>query len=266
MPSCKTQQAGVEQRAVRRVPESATQMDKDNARAVPTPEASRRLALALVQHPEPFLIVRAPNGAISLRARAGRPVSFEIAVPGIESWASAEVARFVARLPGGTQSTVPIDARGPKALISYTFPAPGQAMLMLCVGPRRLAGGRDREPTHCSKAIINVGAERQVVQATDDVTGETGMPLDVEPLVSPATLGVGSILPVRFHYMNEEEGAAEAVALRPDGSIDRQVASRSGVAHFQLTESGRWIIRFGKLESDGERIGELVFEVAEKPR
>jgi hypothetical protein len=87
------------------------------------------------------------------------------------------------------------------------------------------------------------------------------MALDVEPLVSPVRLRVGSELPVRFHYMSEEAGGIVVAALRPDGSVDRQVTSRSGVAHFQVTQPGRWTIRFAKAVATGERVGELVFEI-----
>jgi hypothetical protein len=219
---------------------------------------------ALTKHPEPFLAAHTANKAPSLRAPVGKPVSFDVAMPGVARWADASVARFVVRLPGGVQDTVPIDAKSAQGAASYTFPSAGPAMLMFCGGPK---GAPVADPTttvtHCTKVILNVGTGGQ---GGEDFTGETGLPLDVEPLVSPVRLGVGSELPVRFHYLGEEEGVTEVVAIRPDGSVDRQLTSRSGVAHFQLGQAGRWVIRFVKMEPAGERIGELVFEIAESPR
>jgi hypothetical protein len=33
------------------------------------------------------------------------------------------------------------------------------------------------------------------------------------------------------------------------------------MAHFQLTQAGRWAIRFVKAHAGGESVGELVFEI-----
>src|SRR5882672_4174194 len=85
MAACKTHQASIEQRPVQQVPDPASQMDKDNARPVLTPEDAARLAAALVQQREPFLIVRGPNKAISLRARAGQPVSLDLVLPNLRN-------------------------------------------------------------------------------------------------------------------------------------------------------------------------------------
>jgi hypothetical protein len=257
LPACKTHQPTVEQRPVNQVAEPAGYMDKDNAPTVLTPEMAQRMVTALTRHPEPFVAVRSSTPtakAPSLRAPVGKPVSFGVGLPGIARWSDATVARFVVRLPGGIQDTVPIDA-------SYTFPSAGPAMLMLCAGPKAAAPVADPATmvTHCSKVILAVGAG---AGGGEDFLGETGLPLDVEPLVSPVSLRVGSELPVRFHYLGEEEGITEVVAIRPDGSVDRQATSRSGVAHFQITQPGRWTVRFVKAEPEGDRIGELVFEVA----
>src|SRR6266849_5313557 len=113
MAACKTQQAGVDLHPIQQVPEPASQMDKDNARPLLTAEDAARLAAVLVKQREPFLIVRGPNKAISMRARTGQLVSLDLMLPSLEKSADAEVARFVVRLPGGSQNAVPIDAKGP---------------------------------------------------------------------------------------------------------------------------------------------------------
>jgi hypothetical protein len=265
MAACKTQQAGVDLHPAQQVPESASQMDKDNARPVLTPEEAARLAAVLVKQREPFLIVRSPNKAISLRARTGQSVSLDLMLPNLQKSADVDVARFVVRLPGGTQNAVPVDAKAPWRPIPFKFTKPGVAMFMVCTGQGPAGDVDVLGPTYCSKVIVNVSG-RAPGDSTEDVMGETGLPLDVEPLVSPTNLGVGAVLPVRFHYMNEEQGGIDVVAIRPDGSADRQVTSRSGVAHFQLTQVGRWTIRFGRMYPTGESIGELVFEIGNSER
>jgi len=264
LPACNTHRAGVDQRPTNKVTEPTADIDKDNAPAVLTPELAQRMVATLSKHPEPFVAVRsasAPNQAPSLRAPVGKPVSFSVAVPGIQRWSEATVARFVVRLPGGVQDTVPIDEKTAAGAATYTFPKAGPAMLMLCAGPKPAVPVADPTTmvTHCSKVVLAVGAGGE---GDDDLTGETGLPLDVEPLVSPARLRVGSELPVRFHYMGDEVGITEVVAIRPDGTVDRRATTRGAVAHFQITQPGRWVIRFVKTEPEGDRIGELVFEIA----
>jgi hypothetical protein len=264
LPACKPQPSSVEQRPANKVAEPARDMDKDNAPAILTPELAQRMVASVTKHPEPFLAVRAPNQAPSLRAPVGKPVSFDVGLPGVGRWADATVARFVVRLPGGVQDTVPVDGKTAQGSAAYTFPSAGPAMLMFCAGPK---GPAVADPTtavtHCTKVVLSVGAGGA---GGEDFTGETGLPLDVEPLISPVNLRVGSELPVRFHYLGEEEGITEVVAIRPDGSLDRQKTSRAGVAHFQMTQVGRWVIRFVKVLPEGDRIGELVFEIAENSR
>jgi len=266
-PSCKTQQTG-EQRPIAQAAEPAAAVEvKEKVSAVASPQSVQKLALAITRHPEPFLAVRGATAVGSLRAQAGKSVSFSLAVPGLARWADANVARFVVRLPGGALETVPVDNAASRGLVTYTFANAGPAMLMFCAGPKvEPAGDSFAHVTHCSKMVVSVTDGRKALDVQDDFTGETGLLLDVVPLVSPVRLTVGSELPVSFHYMNEEEGGIAVAALRPDGSVDHQVTSRSGVAHFQITQPGRWVIRFVKEQPDGDRVGELVFAIPENKR
>src|SRR5258708_22875190 len=95
LPACKTQQAGIEQKAVSKVADPSADVDKDNAPAVLTPEVAQRTVLALTRHPEPFLAVHAPSRAPSLRATARNPVSFHLALSGIAPPAYAHVTRLL---------------------------------------------------------------------------------------------------------------------------------------------------------------------------
>jgi hypothetical protein len=262
--SCNTQRSGVE-RPVIQAAEPAPLIATERASAALGPQAAQKIALSISRHPEPFLAMRGASGIASLRAQAGKSVSFNLAVPGIARWADANVARFVVRLPDGAMETVPFDSAASRGLVTYTFAAAGPAMLMFCAGPKaEPTGDSFANVTHCSKIVVRVSDGGKPVDVGDDFTGETGLPLDVVPLVSPVRLTVGSELPVSFHYMNEEQGGIAVAALRPDGSVDHQLTSESGVAHFQITQPGRWVVRFAKEHPQGDRVGELVFGIPEK--
>jgi hypothetical protein len=121
--------------------------------------------------------------------------------------------------------------------------------------------------SYCSKIIVNVGDGRRGPTGPEaDVLSETGLPIEVVPLASPTVMTVGSELPASFHFMNEEEAGVEVAALRPSGTIDHQVTNRAGIAYFSISQAGRWVIRLVKIMPEGERVGELVFEIAEGQR
>jgi hypothetical protein len=236
--------------------------------------ASERIASVMSRHPEPFLAFR-PSGTIppgtapSLRPQVGKSFSFQTSIPGIQRWSDAHVGRFAVRLPNGVQESIPLDGADANRPVTYTFPTSGPAMLMFCAGPKGEAPtGSWFEVSHCSKLIVDVSDHRGRLDPSKDigVTGETGLPIDVVPVLSPLGLTVGSVLPVSFHFMNEEQEEVEVAARRPDGTIDHQTTDSSGVAHFTLSQPGRWVIRLVKAEPKGERVGELVFEIAGSTR
>ncbi|SRR6266545_4418771 len=242
---------------------------KDTAPAAVGGNASQRLVALLAQHPEPYLSMRLRDTASSLRLPLGKPVSFLPAVPGVQRWKDLNVGRFAVRYAGGRQETIPTDRPGPTGLVTYTFAAAGPAMLMFCAGSKDEPKSDDwQRVSHCTKMIVNVSDGGSAVDenAGSDFTGETGLPIDVVPFTPPIGLVVGSEMAASFHLLNEELGHFEVAARRPDGSIDRQVTDKAGIAHFQLSQPGRWVIRLVKYEAEGERVGELVFEVGEGKR
>jgi hypothetical protein len=106
-------------------------------------------------------------------------------------------------------------------------------------------------------------AQGRTRDTTVNVTHETALPLEVTPMMAPHDLRVGSELGVMFSYRFAELEHFPVAALRPDGSIDHETTGQGGLAHFQISQAGRWVIRFVKNEPAGEQIGELVFVVSE---
>jgi len=214
-------------------------------------------------HSEPFLAWQG-NGAPSLRAPVGKPLSFRMSIPGVASWAEANVGWFAVRLYGGTQESIPVDQADSRAFIGYQFPNAGPAVVMLCAGPKvEPSGDAWQRVSHCTKTIVRVGnAGLRPDESSDaDITSAAGMPIEVIPLISTLRLKVGSELPARFKFLDRKQAGIGVAALRPDGSLDEKITDGAGVAHFQLSQAGRWIVRFAKAEPDGERVGELVFEI-----
>jgi hypothetical protein len=228
---------------------------------------SLRLAEVIAERPNPFLGIRTTGG--SMHPQVGKAVSLQIAVPKIQRWADAHVGQLTARLSGGVQEKIPLDRIDANGLLTYRFPTTGPAMLMFCAGPKSGAPNRSWfEVSHCSKILLDVTDARSRRDETGqiNVTGETGLPIDIVPLQSPFGLATGDVLPVSFVVMNEEVADVEVAARRPDGSIDRQTTDASGIARFALSQAGRWIIRLVHEEDHEERVGELVFEIPELGR
>jgi hypothetical protein len=235
---------------------------EERERAVPAALTRERLLASLSQHPEPFLMMRSA-GAAPFRPLVGRSVALQLTLPNGQRWADVGVTRFAVR-SGVSQETLGVDQLDATGAVTHKFGSPGPAMFMTCVGAKNDPRSNAWEhASYCSKVIVDVGgAIRRSDEPEADVMTETGMPIEVVPLKSPIGMPVGSELPASFHFMNDEEAGIEVAALRPDGTVDRQVTNRSGVAYFTITQAGRWVIRLVEVTPEGERTGELVFDIA----
>ena len=225
----------------------------------------QRLVTTLTKHPEAYLAVRGETPSLDLRPRVSRPVSFRLMLPGIERFADANVGRLDVRIDD-RQETIDVSRAHPKNGLSYTFNEIGPAMFLFCAGPKvdPPVGALWEKVTHCTKTIVDVtDAQNRSRQTTVNMTHDAALPIEVTPLVPPYNLRVGDEMPVLFSYRFQKLEFFSVAALRPDGTIDHQTTAGHGLAHFQISQAGRWVIRFVKNEPDGERIGELVFEVPE---
>jgi hypothetical protein len=169
---------------------------------------------------------------------------------------------------GDAQQSISVDRPDPSGAVQYRFSNAGPAMLMLCVGAKNdTRSDAWQHASYCSKTIVTVGDARRAASGPQaDLLSEAGLPIEVVPLSPPTALMVGSELPASFHFMNEEEGGVEVAALRPDGTLDHQLTNRTGIAYFAISQPGRWVIRLVKPTPEGEKIGELVFEIPEGRR
>jgi hypothetical protein len=268
---CKGRQASVEKTQTVGQPHEPTEEELEHAALSPSQHAliRQRLVSLLTKHPEGYLSLRGETPSLDMRPRVARPVSFRLMLPGIERWSDANIGRFDVRIDDRQESIDPSKADA-KGNLTYAFSQPGPAMFLFCAGPKVVppVGALWEKVTHCTKTIVNVrDAQNRSLETTVNVTHEAGLLFEVTPLVAPHQLEVGSEVPIQFTYRNEELENFPVAALRPDGSVDHQVATGShGIAHFQISQPGRWMIRFVKNEPDGERIGELVFDIPESKR
>ena len=224
-----------------------------------------RLTATLTKYSQPFFAVRESATVTSLRAQVGRPASLQLALPGITRWHDAYIGELAVRQPG-TVETLSVDKTIPGGLVTYTFPTAGPALLLMCAGPKGAEAPRDwAQAAYCSKVIVNVTGGRQPADPLSDghITNRAGQPIEVVPQVSPVGMKVGWELPTAFYFETIKQAGVEVAARRPDGTLDRQTTDGIGVARFVLSQAGRWVIRFVKPQADGERIAELVFDVAE---
>ena len=225
----------------------------------------QQLVTTLTKHPEAYLAVRGETPSLDLRPRVSRPVSFRLMLPGIERFADANVGRFDVRIDD-RQETLDVSRADPKKGLSYTFNEIGPAMFLMCAGPKvdPPVGALWEKVTHCTKTIVDVtDAQNRSRQTTVNMTHDAALPIEVTPLVPPYNVRVGDEMPVLFSYRFQKLERFSVAALRPDGSIDHQTTAGHGLAHFQISQAGRWVIRFVKNEPDGERVGELVVDVPE---
>jgi hypothetical protein len=263
----KTRNASVDQ--ARAAPKAGTPTEQElEHAAMPASERAamrERLVSVLTKHPEAYLTLRGETPSLDMRPRVARPVAFRLALPGIERWSDANVGRFDVRIDN-RQETIATSTIDPKRAPSYTFSETGPVMFLFCAGPKvdPPVGALWEKVTHCTKTIVDVtDAQNRSRQTTVNVTHEAALPIEVTPMVAPYDLRVGSEMPVVFSYRFSDLEQFPVAALRPDGSIDHQTTGAGGLAHFQISQAGHWVIRFIKNEPDGERVGELVFEVPE---
>lgn len=265
---CNGRQASVEKTQAAAQPSEPKKEELEHTAIPPSQHAliRQRLVSVLTKHPEGYLSLRGETPSLDMRPRVSKPVSFRLMLPGIERWVDANVGRFDVRVDDRQESIDPTKADA-KGNLTYTFSQPGPAMFLFCAGPKVVppVGALWEKVTHCTKTIVNVrDAQNRSRETTVNVTHETGLPLEVTPLQPPHMVEVGTEMGVQFGYRNEELENFPVAALRPDGSIDHQTTTGShAVAYFQISQAGRWVIRFVKNEASGEQVGELVFDIPE---
>ena len=267
LPGCETRQGGVEKghAAPPPVETASVTIPKQAEPSESAAVTQERLRATLTKHVQPFFAIRESGAVTSLRAQVGKPVFLQLALPGITRWQDAQLGELAVRRPGAVE-TLTVDKTTPGGLVTYTFPTAGPAMMLMCAGPKSGEAARDwADAAYCSKVIVNVSDGQKPTDPLSDshITNTAGQPIEVVPHLSPTAMKVGWELPTTFYFQTMKQVGVEVAARRPDGSLDRQTTDGSGVARFVLSQAGRWVIRFVKPQPDGERIAELVFDLAE---
>src|SRR5438128_223688 len=92
----KARQADVDQS--RAAPKAAAHTEEElEHEAIPASEHAairQRLVAALTKHPEAYLTLRGETPSLDMHPRVAKPVSFRLALPGIERWSDANIGRF----------------------------------------------------------------------------------------------------------------------------------------------------------------------------
>lgn len=220
---------------------------------------------------KPNLKMSTAVAADSLAFEKGQNVRFELTDAGLASWAEANVAFWVIRSASGQKSLVPEVLTLRSREFNHRFDDAGAHLVVLSVGPEALKGKSSswQEVTHCTKLFVDVRAPggEATRKPFAGATAKVGQRFEIVPLLDPFLLRIGSDLPVRVFFDFEKMVQGTVIAIRPDGSIDRQTTDSAGAANFTITQPGRWVIRMeGNLEGL-KRVAEVVFEIREaKPK
>ncbi len=214
--------------------------------------------------------VRVTNAAAveTMTVAVAQPVRVHLNLPGKPAWREANIGRFVARTRAVQRRIDPTPQAG-NDFVECTFDEPGAAMLVLAAGPPLEKGKSDawQRTTHCTRMHLRVTAPGQpTVEASAYRTdpGETaklGLKIEVLPLMAPTTLRIGDDFPVRAYFNGSSQKKATVAAHRPDGSTVEKTTDSIGSARFKIDQTGKWIVRFERLDNGTAYVGDLVFEV-----
>lgn len=130
----------------------------------------------------------------------------------------------------------------------------------------------------CSLVLVDVGAHASKIvychpaanprQALDErlavaglTTTKTGSRIEIRPLRSPTLLAPGTDLPVIVYLESAAQAGVEVEAVGPDGRRQSAVTDDVGAAHFAITASGPWTVRYRARLDGAEHVAELQFDV-----
>jgi len=247
--------------------------------------AAARPAATAAPSPAPAL---APaSDAVHVQRLAGGTLQLTLD-PGLgTSWREADVRRVAVRSAGG-QVQVPLDRLGARAragsgagpgvgafevaasaescsLVLANFgPAPDARR----TGPEAALVTRTAKIVSCPEAA-SPGARRARLRSGGVLAAQTGGPLELQPLLNPATVRPGKDLAVRALVRGTPVVAQRisATLLGQGGSASLSLdawTGPEGIAVFTLPRSGRWLIRFrplGGAAFDGSAEATLSFTV-----
>lgn len=252
---------GCERAAGAASPSNAQPKLQASIQAGPSKSASRAV---VKRGPEPQAASVVTLGSSALRVAAGGLISF--IEPELVRGVSPTV-RFDVRDSDGSKTALVATPLQPQEHVRYRANAPGYASVHRCTRPTSL----DTLPNAwqladlCEITHVHVqDAGRQSQLRDRHLTSKIGLPIELRPYRSTATLRVGEELPVRLYQKGVPMPKRLVRAMGEQGQPIEAETNRKGVATFVIDAPGRWVIT-AELPDDALPSGRtrvrLVFEV-----
>lgn len=221
-----------------------------------------RLANEPAQAEEPAALLAL--GTSALDVAAGGVISF---IEPARTRGTSPTVRFDVRDSDGSKSALVQAPMEPEQQVRYDAKQPGYASIHRCTRPSSL----DALPNAwqiadlCEIIHVHVQDDGRSSQLRDrHLMSKIGLPIELRPYRSTATLQVGEELPVRLYQKGVPMPEQRVFATGEQGEKLEATTNRKGVATLEISAPGRWVIE-SELPDDALPSGRakvrLVFEV-----
>lgn len=175
--------------------------------------------------------------------------------------------RFDVRDSDGSKTSLVEESLEPGEVVQYRAKRSGYASVHRCTRPASL----DYHPqawqlaSMCEVVHVKVGDGQDTHQLGDRLLStKIGLPLELRPYLSTATLVPGDALPVRVYQKGVPMPGRDLEAIGPGGQAQRVVTNHKGVGEIRIDALGQWRVQ-AQLEDpelpSGVGVARLVFEV-----
>lgn len=179
--------------------------------------------------------------------------------PGRSSYGfdTAQIERFVVRLPSGSQESVQdLGTRQAKELV-YTYPELGTMLSSMCVkSPKQ---GDAPQGLYCLKRVYEVADGTRKGEVVPSSTARLGDFAELRPMVAPEQLIIGADFPVMAYLDGERARNVLVHAFAPDGKVITARTGHAGVADIRIHAYGTWKIRVAGTVRGAPMVAELEF-------
>lgn len=158
---------------------------------------------------------------------------------------TARTVKFDVRDSDGSKTSLVDQPLEPNQRVTYRARRPGYASVHRCTRPAELDDLPDawQIASLCEITHMRVGAPGEGDWQSDaHLTTKIGLPVELRPYRSTAQLEIGDVLPVRLYHKGMPMSGLEVIARSPKGKMSSQTTNERGVAHFEISSAGRWVI------------------------
>lgn len=209
---------------------------------------------------------RQPGGSTSLSVQAGGVILFTESE--LTRGQSATV-RVDVRNSAGAKTALVDAALLPGQELRYQAQEPGYTSIHRCTRPASLHDHPNAWQLADLCEITHVHVQdptRNSALRDRHLTTKIGLPIELRPYRSTATLAPGEELPVRLYQKGIPMPNARLTASNEAGRVIEAQTNHKGVATFAIDRPGRWVVA-GQLPDealpDGQATVRLIFEVAQ---